>query len=267
MNTKNLDYLKNGIKYLGFGEALNAELEKNISAQPKEFQLTHSMEFKKGDTTEKVDYKLDLRKSDKSDMYFLNRVNAKLNNEDPSNERSQTFYITNNNGVTAKEAYNLLSGRSVHKDLVNKDKEEFKAWLKLDFTEKDGKGNFKVNSYHAGYGYELEKVLGSFPIKEIAHTYQKDRILQSLEKGNMVSVTFLKDDKESKMFVEANPQFKTLNVYDGNMKKVFQESAKKETKGGEEKSKENNEKQIQESGTDDDAKPEKRATRRKRLGM
>jgi hypothetical protein len=245
MNTKNLDYLKNGIKYLGFGEALNAELEKNISAQPKEFQLTHSMEFKKGDTTEKVDYKLDLRKSDKSDMYFLNRVNAKLNNEDPSNERSQTFYITNNNGVTAKEAYNLLSGRSVHKDLVNKDKEEFKAWLKLDFTEKDGKGNFKVNSYHAGYGYELEKVPGSFPIKEIAD----------------------KDQKESKMIVEANPQFKTLNVYDGNMKKVFQESAKKETKGGEEKSKENNEKQIQESGTDDDAKPEKRATRRKRLGM
>lgn len=30
MNTQNLDYLKDNLKYLGFGEKLNTELEKNI---------------------------------------------------------------------------------------------------------------------------------------------------------------------------------------------------------------------------------------------
>ena len=32
------------------------------------------------------------------------------------------------------------------------------------------------------------------------------------------------------MFIEANPQFKTLNIYDASMKKVFQEHEKKEIK-------------------------------------
>jgi hypothetical protein len=43
-------------------------------------------------------------------------------------------------------------------------------------------------------------------------------------------VTFQKADKEEKMFIEANPQFKSLNVYDGNLKKVFQENEKKDVK-------------------------------------
>ena len=40
---------------------------------------------------------------------------------------------------------------------------------------------------------------------------QKEKMMKSLEKGNMTSVTFNKDGKEDKMFIEANPQFKTLN--------------------------------------------------------
>jgi hypothetical protein len=39
-------------------------------------------------------------------------------------------------------------------------------------------------------------------------------------------VTFAKGDKEEKMHVEANPLFKTLNIYDENKKKVFQENRK-----------------------------------------
>ena len=32
-----------------------------------------------------------------------------------------------------------------------------------------------------------------------------------------------KDDTSRKMFIEANPQYKTVNVYDGNMKRVQKE--------------------------------------------
>ncbi|HEX5168662.1 MAG TPA: hypothetical protein VFW11_05780, partial [Cyclobacteriaceae bacterium] len=31
-----------------------------------------------------------------------------------------------------------------------------------------------------------------------------------------------------KMFIEANPQFKSVNLYDSNLKKVYQENEKKE---------------------------------------
>ena len=68
------------------------------------------------------------------------------------------------------------------------------------------------------YSLNLEKVTTS------------DRLSQSLQRGNLHQVTFLKGDKEDKMFIEANPQFKSLNIYDSNMKKVFQENERKEQK-------------------------------------
>ena len=39
MNQKNLDYLKEGLKYLGFGEGLNEKLTENVSQQKDQFQL------------------------------------------------------------------------------------------------------------------------------------------------------------------------------------------------------------------------------------
>ena len=54
--------------------------------------------------------------------------------------------------------------------------------------------------------------------------------MKSLERGNLHEVVFQKNDKAERMFIEANPQFKSLNIYDSNMRKVFQENEKKETK-------------------------------------
>jgi hypothetical protein len=87
-----------------------------------------------------------------------------------------------------------------------------------------------VKQFSSGYGYELDKVLDKFPIKELADAEQKEKMMKSLEKGNTTSVTFQKEGKEEKMFIEANPQFKTLTVYDASMKKQFQENEKRETK-------------------------------------
>lgn len=38
--------------------------------------------------------------------------------------------------------------------------------------------------------------------------------MQSLQKGNRQAVNFKKEGKETPMFIEANPQFKAINVYD-----------------------------------------------------
>ena len=47
--------------------------------------------------------------------------------------------------------------------------------------------------------------------------------MQSLQKGNMQSVTVEQDGSVNKMFIEANPQYKTANLYDGQMKRVQKE--------------------------------------------
>ncbi len=266
MNIKNFEFLKDGLKYMGFGDKLNADLEARIKEQPAEFKLSFQGEFKRDGATDKVDYKLDFKKSDQTDMYFFNRYQATLKHEDPAQEKSQTFYVTKNSGITAKEAYNLLSGRSVNKDLANKEGQPFNAWLQLDFKEKDKNDNFKIKQYHSGYGYELEPVLNRYPIKELSNDEEKARMIKSLEKGNQHPVTFTRDGKEEKMHIEANPQFKTLNLYDAKMQKVFQGIEKKELKEPE-KSKETKETQKQEVDEEGEAKKEKKSSKKKGIGV
>lgn len=266
MNPKNLEFLKDGLKYMGFGEKLNADLEAKINQQPTDFNLSLQGEFKKDGVTEKVDYKLDFKKSDQSDMYFFNRYQATLKNDDPTQEKSQTFYITKNSGITAKEAYNLLSGRSVNKDLTTKEGQPFNAWLQLDFNEKDKNENFKVKQYHTGYGYDLEATLNKYPIKELANDEEKVKLLKSLEKGNLQPVTFLKEGKEEKMHVSANPQFKTLDLYDAKMQKQFQGIEKKEPKEPE-KSQEKKETQKPEVDEESEGKKEKKPKKGKGVGV
>ncbi len=239
MDTQNLDFLKNNLKYMGFGEGLNPAMEKNIQQGFPEFTLRFQNEYGK----ETLDAQLHFRKSDQSDMYFFNRYDAKLSN-DP--QHRQTFYINKGAGVTLKEAFNLLSGRSVNKDLTNSEGQKYNAWVQLDFAEKDQHGSYKMKQFHQNYGYDLDKALSSLPIKELANSTDKERLVASLEKGNVQAVTFDKDGKQDKMFIEANPQFKTINVFDAQMSKMqregMQQHASKHTQQ-QESAKENTEKQ------------------------
>jgi hypothetical protein len=155
-------------------------------------------------------------------MYFLNKYQATLKADDPVQEKTQTFYVNKNSGVTAKEAYNLLSGRAVNKDLTNAEGKIYNTWLQLDFNEKDKNNNFKVKQYHEGYGYDLEKTLNKHPIGEMQDVELKGLLMRSLRKGNVQPVTFINGDQKDRMFVEANPQFKSINMYDQDMKKVYQ---------------------------------------------
>lgn len=223
MNQKNLDYLKEGLKYLGFGEGLNEKLTENIKQQKEQFQLKTVNEY----GPDKVNYVLDFKKGDQSDMYFFNKYTATFKANENSEEKSQSFFPKKNTGVTAKEAYNLLNGRSVNKNLTNQEGQPYNAWLQLDWSQKDNHGNHKFKMIHQAYGYDLEKELSKHPIRELGDPTTKERLIQSLERGNLHQVTFQKADREDKMFIEANPQFKTLNVYDAKLKKVFVEVGNK----------------------------------------
>src|SRR5688500_7616450 len=110
MSEKNLEFLKDALKYLGFGEGLNEKLTENVKAEKPEFQLSTINTYGK----DKVSYSLDFKRSDKADMYFFNRYTASFKAGENGPEKSQSFYINKNAGVTAKEAYNLLNGRSVN---------------------------------------------------------------------------------------------------------------------------------------------------------
>lgn len=225
MNSENLEFLKNGMKYLGFDEALGIELAKQMKEGNEAIVLKTHLAFGK-DGADKMDAMLHFSKSKQGDMYFFNNYSANI--REGKEIKEQNFYLNKNKGVTAKEAYNLLHGRSVNKDLVSKEGEKYNAWIKLDFDNTDDHGNYKVKQFHSNYGYDLEKAVGQHPVKELADQEQKDKLMKSLEKGNVQSVTFTKDGKEERMFLEANPQYKSVTVYDSQMKKVRDEQVNKE---------------------------------------
>ncbi|MFB3389618.1 hypothetical protein [Flavobacterium sp. LAR06] len=90
----------------------------------------------------------------------------------------------------------------------------------MDFKQTDEKGNFKLQLYHENYGYDLHGTLSKYPIKELQNETLSENLIRSLKKGNLQSVIFLKDGKEDRFFITASPQFKTLEIYDSELKKI-----------------------------------------------
>jgi hypothetical protein len=116
-------------------------------------------------------------------------------------------------------------------------------------------------------GYNLERELQRHPIKEMNDVASKERLLQSLERGNLHKVTFLKGDKEEKMYIEANPQFKTLNIYDQDRKKVFQENRKQAENTNEVRQAQAEKKSAREDLKDSDDKTESKQKAGRAKGM
>lgn len=257
MNEQNFDYLKNQVKYSGFGEALEPQLKEQISKREPNFTLDHQANF--GD--DKVDAKLHFRKSEMTDMYFFNKYDLSLTKsgqEDPAIK--QTFYIGKDNNVTLKEGYNLLDGRAVNKDLVNKEQEKYNAWVQLDFKETDNQGNFKLKQFHENYGFDLKETLQKHQIKELKDPDDQSRLMVSLKKGNRQSVTFISEGNEQKRFVEANPQFKNLNIYDSNLMRT----AETQREGKSESQSNSQKKDVKEEAEDS---PTKKPRKRKSAGI
>lgn len=222
MNPKNYDFLKDQVKFTGFGEALDSELKNQMQRGVPEFQLNHNTTFGKDIATATLHFK----KSEQSDMYFFNKYDLTLKPENSADTAKQTFYIGKKNNITLKEGYNLMSGRAVNKDLASREGQIYNAWLQMDFKETDKNGNYPLKQFHQNYGFDLEKVLAKHPIKELANEQEKTKLIESLQKGNRQAVTFLQDGTEQRMFIEANPRFKSVNVYDSAMQRVQSHSQK-----------------------------------------
>lgn len=262
MNEKNFEYLKDQIKYTGFGEGLENELKEKMQQETPSFTLNHDAHYGNDIALATLNFK----KSDQSDMYFFNSYKVDLQKDNSKEALEQTFYINKGSNITMKEAYNLMEGRAVNKDLTNKEGQVYNSWLQIDFKEADNSGNFKLNQYHQNYGYDLESALSKHPIKELENAKFKEDLMDSLKKGNLQSATFVQDGKEVKHYIEANPQFKTINAYDGNLKRIDNRQTKEErqSEGQSTAMKQDNKRQRQSSDEDGPATPQEAKKRKKK---
>ncbi len=156
MNQKNFDYLKDQVKFTGFGEGLENGLKEKMQRQTPEFQITHNTKF----GNEELATSLHFKKSDQTGIYFFNRYQVSFMPEQSKDKMEQTFYINKEGSITLKEAYNLMNGRSINKDLTTKEGQMYNAWMQMDFKQADNNGNYKLKQFHQNYGYDLVSALG-----------------------------------------------------------------------------------------------------------
>ena len=214
-----VQYLKNQMKYLGFGEGekLHKDLEKGINSKKQQFEIKTTSD--KALPGNKVDFTLKFNKTDSGGI-FLNSYNAKLTNE-KNEEISHNFPVNRENTFTAKEAINLLEGRSVKIEFHNpKSDQQETAFVQFNFEEpKTEKGNYLFQNFYKNYGVETDKIVEKSNLIFDKPEY-KENTIKSLEKGNIVKVKFEQDDKIVEGKAILNPQNRNLKLYDSDMNRI-----------------------------------------------
>ncbi len=238
MENNNLELLKKNLKYLGFGNSLSAALEAKISQRLEQFKIGVSSEFdatpKDGSQgKDKVNYELSFLKSPGYNLYFLDQLRVTLN------DRIQnTFPFGKGNDVTAKEAYNLLRGASIHKKAIlnrqmdttvlapgeagqgkegSGEKME-SIWIKMDFEKLNEQGNYSYKKFYPDHGFNLESELKKYPIKELDSQQEKEALISSIGRGNAAKATL---ENGQSVFIEADPETKKIRFYDTAFKELF----------------------------------------------
>lgn len=214
-----VQYLKDQMKYLGFGEGeqLHKDLQNGINAKKQQFEIkTGSDKVLPGN---KVDFTLNFKKTDRGGI-FLNSYHAKLTSEN-SEERSHNFHISRENSFTAKEAINLLEGRSVKIEFLNPKSEQVEpAFVQFDFNQaKTEKGNYYFQNFYKNYGVDTAKIVEKAELVFDKPEW-KENAIKSLEKGNIVKVKFKKDDSVIEGKAVLDPQNKNLKLYDNDMNRL-----------------------------------------------
>lgn len=213
------DYLRNQMKYLGFGdgERLHKDLETGINSAEQQFEIKTSSD--KASAGNEVDFTLKFNKTESGGV-FLNSYKAVLNN-DKSEEISQNFPVNRENTFTAKEAVNLLEGRTVKIEFTNPKTEQLEpAFVKLNFAEpKTEKGNYNFQNFYKNYGVDTDQIVEKSNLIFDKPEYRESTI-KSLEKGNVVKVKFEMDDQVVEGKAVLNPQYKNLSIYDQDMNRI-----------------------------------------------
>ena len=223
----NLEYLSEQLKYLGFKPDKQQLVELKTALEKQEdFSLVYSRSHKVNGIDSDIDYELHFNKAANADIYYLNSYDAKLTKKENNagSEVNHSFFISNKpntKNITALEAFNLLDGRFINKDVVNKDGEKANCWIGLDFeSPKKDNGNHTFKMYHENYGFNLQSAMSKYPVS-ISAGNNMEQTLKNLQKGNRVSVDLLQNNEMINVFAQANPQMKGLDFYNESGQKLF----------------------------------------------
>lgn len=166
-----------------------------------------------------------------------------------------TVFVNQGTGFSMTQSSNMLQRGSAYRDdLVSRQGAKYEAWNTYRFDEpRDNYGNLKIKQYSEGYGFNLQKQLDNYMIKEMDNPKAAKELIAELKDGGRPVVDVVNDQGESmRLRVQAMPRFGNLNFYQLNGKpenrEQFQRERKEESLG-----QENNSSKKLNQGKDKDA--------------
>ena len=234
MNEQNLEYLKKSLDYLGFGTKLNDVLESAISRELPAFTLGVTQSYTSAQAkknpalgSDQVRFMLNFNRSKQSDMYFLNDYEVTLNKAGNAVPVRQVFDLERDNRITALQAYKLLSGNSLERDVYTKSEnseisEKKKVWFKLNLDIQDAYGDHPLKKIYPEFKFELSDAIDKYPFKALDES-GKEAMMKLLRNGNLAQAEMMVGKKVVQVFITANPQFKGLDVFDKKMAIIRQD--------------------------------------------
>lgn len=212
-NQANLQELRSAVHRLGLPE--NAFSERHLRQERDIPPFTYQV-----GENEQMTFDWDLSQ-EQDGAYKFNGYTATLNIEGEP-QRTQRFPVEGTDTMTAGQAYNLLSGRSVQigteKDL---------HWVKLDLNDKDRDGNHKVKRFYANYNYSLKDQLAKIPINSLTNSGQMKMVEGALRNGDRIKIQLTGGEFLS---IEANPQHRSIDCYREGRKIPFSQVTKARSK-------------------------------------
>lgn len=204
--------LKDQLRKSGFSRLIG-KLENNVELGMKSFRLSDAHYVSE---REMMDYQLMVKKQPEGD-YVLEGYKATLT--DGQNEKkSHYFQPEDSNLISADQAHRLLSGGAI---LVTETVDHVKEvkWIQLDLSDKGLNDQYRIKEFQASYGFDVEKVINGLPFIQKKYPGEIRDIISGMEQGKRMEVSFEVDDIKRTVFLSANPQMKTIDVFDADGKK------------------------------------------------
>lgn len=212
----NIKELKDNLKTLGFETAAD-KLAAHIHQNPKDFSIPLSHYINEN---QKINFELSFSKQPDG-SYRFDDYRATLQKENnPKDTVSQVFKVDPSDSTHAQQAQNLLDGRAVMRDTIDLAGNQNSKWIQLDLNDKDASGNHKIKEFLHNYGFDLEKSAEKLIPKEELSPANHQAIFDGLRSGERQPITIIRDNLSINLFIEANPQYKTVNIYDEHAKKI-----------------------------------------------
>ncbi len=232
MNPNNLEYLQKRLDYIGFGTKLNAALEAALIKNEPYFSIGVSQRYIPAEFRSQAEqafdhmhFELKFNRSKNGDVYYLNLMESSLLRAKETNPRVKSFVMDQQNRISALQAYKLLCGLSFQKptmvlatdDVEGKQYQKLDLWYKLDFHALDKQGEPSMKWFFPEHGFDLEREVAKFPFSELDDLAKRESIIKALRYGNLISLTIQDSGILKPVYVSANPERKTLDIYDQQM--------------------------------------------------